>query len=356
MDFETVGTEATSCNASAYPLVSVIIANYNYGQFLGDAIKSVLNQTYRNFELIVVDDGSTDHSREVITAYQDQLISIYQENAGHGAAFNVGIQHSKGSIICLLDSDDYFYSEKVEKVVAAFQEHPEWVQISHWRTSVDQNGNPKGHHDPTTYSTGHVRDFLLQWGRYAWAITSALSYRREALEQVLPIPPRQGLDELVFADTYFTATVPFYGEVGCINEPLMFYRQHGKNYSARSINLSYLIRRRELTADYINATAKQLGLTQRFNLDRDTDYYSLKVLQSGQAAWEASFRIIELTLREGIAIRYDAQQILEALLRRCICVCSPNQAKIYLSLGPRRYLQFKLFGKAVHQSEMSKPV
>jgi len=334
------------------PLVSVIIANYNYGRFLAEAIESVLGQTYRNFELIVVDDGSIDNSREVIESYGDRLIAIFQENAGHGAAMNTGIARSKGEIICLLDSDDYFHREKLFKVVAGFLDHPEWVQISHLRMSIDREGLHIGRYDPKIYSQGDVRSLLLRWGRYGWAITSALTYRRSALQHVLPIPAKQYPEEKVFADTYLTATIPFYGEVGCINEILMFYRLHGTNNS-RTINLPFSIHQRELTASYINRTVKKAGLTKHFDLQRDADYRSLKALQSGGASWIEALQIIWLTLLESIAIRHGALQTLERLLRRGICVLFPTEARAFLRFGPRRYLRFKITGEEQKNFELS---
>jgi glycosyltransferase involved in cell wall biosynthesis len=354
-------TEVTM--TAADPLVSVIIANYNYGRFLAEAIESVLAQTYRNFELIVVDDGSTDNSRKVIESYGDRLKAIFQENAGQGGAFNVGIARSKGEIICFLDSDDYFHREKLAKVVAGFLDHPEWVQISHGRTSVDREGAIIGR-DPTFFSQGDVRNLLLQWGRYAWAVTSALAYRRSALQQVLPIPTKQSevevitdqkTDHLAFgaADTYLTATVPFYGKVGCIREPLMFYRSHGDNKQSRSINLPYLIRQRELTAAYINQAASKVGLNRHFELQRDSDYRSFKALQSGGASWTEALQIIWLTWQESMAIRHDAKDTLERLLRRSVCALFPSEAKTFLRFGPRRYLRFKITAKQPQNLELS---
>jgi len=106
-------------------LVTVIIGNYNYGRFIDRAIENVLDQTYRNVELIVVDDGSTDNSREVIDRYDGKLLKIYKENGGHAAAINVGFERSQGDVICLLDSDDYYAPIKLERTVALYQEFPE---------------------------------------------------------------------------------------------------------------------------------------------------------------------------------------------------------------------------------------
>ena len=104
------------------PLVTVLITNYNYGRFLREAIDSALNQTYRNVEVVVVDDGSTDESREIIDGYGGRIVSVLKENGGQGSAFNAGIAASRGEIICLLDADDSFDLCKVERVVPYCQQ------------------------------------------------------------------------------------------------------------------------------------------------------------------------------------------------------------------------------------------
>lgn len=329
-----MNTDSTNKN----PLVSVIIGNYNYGRFIQKAIESVLHQTYRNFELIVVDDGSTDNSREIIESYQDKLIAIFQENGGQNAAFNTGFGRSQGDIICFLDSDDYYYQDKLAKVVAAFNQNPEWVQISHGRTTVDAEGGIIGR-DPTYFNQGDVKPLLLQWGRYAWAVTSALSYRRSVLEKVLPFPKQP-----TGGDTYLTATVPFYGQIGKINEPLMYYRKHGNNVQANSANFTYLIQQREDTANCINNAARKVGITQHFDIRRDIDYRSFKILQSGRGSLTQTLQIIWMTLQESVAIGHSFKDTSERLVRRSICALFPDEGKTYRTLGLRRYLRFKLTG------------
>ena len=337
---ELLGTGTELNEIECDPLVSVIIDNYNYGCFLAQAIDSVLNQTYQNFELIVVDDGSTDDSQEVIESYGKDLSAIFQENAGQGQAFNNGIAHSKGEIICFLDADDYFHEDKLARVVAGFQAHPEWVQISHCWTSANREGLPIGR-GSTLLNQGDVTDLLLRWGRYAMAITSGLAYRREVLQRVLPIPTKR----TEAADTFLTVTIPFYGEVGCINESLMFYRIHGKNRQAHSGNWSRMLQQRELTVSYINETAAKIGAKDRFDLQRDADYRSLKVLQEGGVHWTETFEIIWLSLQESRAIGRSARDTLERLLRRGICALFPSEGKTVLRLGLSGYLRCKLFSQ-----------
>src|SRR5438132_1625714 len=91
------------------PLVSVLVANYNYGAYVGQAIESVLGQTYGDFEVIVCDDGSTDNSCEVIGRYvrQDPRVKLVRKaNGGMASSWNVAYRHSRGEVLCPLDSDD----------------------------------------------------------------------------------------------------------------------------------------------------------------------------------------------------------------------------------------------------------
>jgi hypothetical protein len=90
------------------PKASIIIPNYNHARYLGDAIRSVLDQEYREFEIIVVDDGSTDNSREVVEGFGDRVRYIWQENQGLSAARNTGIRAAKGEVVSFLDADDMY--------------------------------------------------------------------------------------------------------------------------------------------------------------------------------------------------------------------------------------------------------
>lgn len=104
------------------PLVSVVISTYNYAKYLPTAVKSVLNQTYKNLEIIIVNDGSTDNTDEVIAPYlKDERIKyIKQKNAGQASAKNCGIKNTSGDYIAFLDADDYWRSDKLEKQLNVF--------------------------------------------------------------------------------------------------------------------------------------------------------------------------------------------------------------------------------------------
>ncbi len=106
-------------------MVSVVIPTYNYGQFVTEAVESALDQTYANREVIVVDDGSKDDTRERLAPYIGQIRYIYQDNQGLSAARNTGIRAAKGELIAFLDSDDIWHPSKLELQVRYLAEHPE---------------------------------------------------------------------------------------------------------------------------------------------------------------------------------------------------------------------------------------
>jgi len=108
------------------PLISVIIPTYNKAQYLGEAIKSVLNQTYKNIEIIIIDDGSTDKTREVVKSFDDEgIIYFSQENKGPASARNTGIKKAKGKYIAFLDSDDLWLKEKLKRQIDFMEKNSE---------------------------------------------------------------------------------------------------------------------------------------------------------------------------------------------------------------------------------------
>jgi glycosyltransferase involved in cell wall biosynthesis len=109
------------------PLVSIIVPCYNYGHLLGETLNNILEQSYKNWECIIVDDGSTDNTSSVANEFvknHKQCSYIFQKNAGLSAARNTGLTHSKGSFIQLLDADDFIESNKLFSQINVFSEHP----------------------------------------------------------------------------------------------------------------------------------------------------------------------------------------------------------------------------------------
>ncbi len=109
------------------PKVSVIIPTFNCAVYLPQAIESVLGQTWQDFELIVVDDGSTDDTCQVLAPYQNRLVYLYQENQGESSARNKGIQVAQGEYLAFLDSDDLWLATKLERQITVLEAWPSAV-------------------------------------------------------------------------------------------------------------------------------------------------------------------------------------------------------------------------------------
>lgn len=107
------------------PLVSVVIPTYNHGHYVGQAVDSALNQSYQNIEVLVIDDGSTDDTRQRMVQYGDRIRYIHQPNQGLSAARNTGIANALGDYLAFLDSDDSFHPRKIEAQLACLAAHPE---------------------------------------------------------------------------------------------------------------------------------------------------------------------------------------------------------------------------------------
>lgn len=214
------------------PLVSIIINNYNYAQFIERSIDSAIGQNYRPLEVIVVDDGSTDNSREVISSYGDRIHAIFQPNGKQSAALNAGFAASKGEVILFLDADDYLLPTAIEQIVAAFQPG---IGKVHFRLQVvDGENEPLSYCIPSVgmkLDSGEVWRKLLQVSSYVSSPMSGNAYRRETLIPVFPIPG----EYKTTGDDYLMISTPFYAkELASIDEPIAAYRVHNSNQWALS--------------------------------------------------------------------------------------------------------------------------
>jgi glycosyltransferase involved in cell wall biosynthesis len=127
------------------PKIAVIIPAYNQSQYLSQAIQSVLEQTFSDWEAVIVDDGSTDETRNVTLSYQDpRLHYVYQENRGLSAARNTGIRHSTAPHLSFLDSDDMFLPEKLTLLLATLEQSPDLGLVAGQAVPVDEYGSRVG--------------------------------------------------------------------------------------------------------------------------------------------------------------------------------------------------------------------
>ncbi len=163
------------------PKVSVVIPVYNGEKYIRHAIKSVAEQTYPNVEIIVVDDGSTDNTKDLVTNNFPSVVYVYQENQGAAAARNLGIKNSTGEYLAFLDSDDIWLPEKIARQMAAIKKNPE-IKIVHTNIRVEVDGRMRDTVYPTDHQAGRIfEELLLQQGS---VVCSTLLLRRECLEKV----------------------------------------------------------------------------------------------------------------------------------------------------------------------------
>jgi glycosyltransferase involved in cell wall biosynthesis len=217
--------------ANYQPLVSVVINNYNYQHFLVRCINSALSQTYAKTEVIVVDDGSTDNSREVIERYRGRIVPVYKSNGGQASALNRGFEYARGDFLVFLDSDDELLPSALERVAEVFGQNENISHVIFRLQVVDAENRPTGALLPSSrlqLASGNIQKQLIRNRSYTHPPTSGHVFRKSAITEIMPIP------ELVFrkgAAAYLVYTVDIVGELRSIDEPLGLYRIHNTNVS-----------------------------------------------------------------------------------------------------------------------------
>jgi Glycosyl transferase family 2 len=215
----------------AKPLVSVLMSNYNYAQFIGDAIESVLEQSYSYIELVVCDDGSTDDSVRIIRRYADRdrrVTLVSKANGGMASALNAAYSRSQGSIICFLDSDDLFAPGKLDVVLAAWATSSNAGMLCHPLVRI-VNGETRHGLVPEfgRLERGWIAHSVhSRGGRWVSPTTSGISLHRTLAQLVFPIPEQR----FPFTADWFIYTLgPLLAITATADAPLGFYRIHGSN-------------------------------------------------------------------------------------------------------------------------------
>jgi glycosyltransferase involved in cell wall biosynthesis len=205
-------------------LVSVVIACYNQAKFLADAIESVLTQTYSRYEIILVDDGSTDHSAKVAGAYPE-VTYIYQANQGLAAARNSGWRACRGDFVVFLDADDRLLSNALSVGQSCLQENSACAFVSGHFRYISTDGRFLSEYPQTHVERDHYEALLR--GNYI-GMHATVMYRRGALEAA------GGFNESLAAcedyDLYLRLARNY--PLCCHSSVVAEYRQHGTNMSA----------------------------------------------------------------------------------------------------------------------------
>jgi hypothetical protein len=212
-------------------VVDIVINNHNYGAFLEDAIESACGQTYERVNVLAVDDGSTDDSRQILARYGDRIGLVLQENGGQASALNAGMERCEGDLVIFLDADDVLRPEAAALVAAAFAADEGVSKVQFRMETIDAQGKPTGELKPAAHlplPSGDVREAELAYPYdLVWMATSANAFRSEALRRILPIPVQEY--PVTGADWYLVHLTALLGRVVSLDAVGASYRVHGAN-------------------------------------------------------------------------------------------------------------------------------
>jgi glycosyltransferase involved in cell wall biosynthesis len=209
--------------------VSVLIDTYNHERFIEKAIASVLEQDFpaAQREIIVIDDGSTDATPEIVRRFEPEVRYLRKKNGGQASAFNVGIPECRGEIIAFLDGDDYWLPGKLSRVMEVFANNPAVGLVGHAIKETLPDGSerisaPEKDEQLRINSTATARTFRL---RKSFLGTSRMAIRSEVARRILPVP-----ENLIFeADEYLFTLAAVVSDTLILQQPLTCYVIHGNN-------------------------------------------------------------------------------------------------------------------------------
>ncbi|WP_242966693.1 glycosyltransferase [Desulfosporosinus sp. FKA] len=207
------------------PKVSVIIPTYNYAQYVGIAVKSVLDQNYPNMEIFVVDDGSTDQTQEILMPFIPWIHYYYKDNGGTASALNFGLAVASGKYVCWLSSDDIFLADKVAKQVCLMEKEPALGFSYTSFVMIDGAGSKQYEVHSPFYSDQRVMVQKLMEGCFING--SSVMMRKSALDQVGYFD--ESMATVHDYELWFRMLRSY--PCGFLDELLLGYRWHGRNGS-----------------------------------------------------------------------------------------------------------------------------
>jgi glycosyltransferase involved in cell wall biosynthesis len=211
------------------PFITALIDTYNHERFIEEAIRSVVEQDFSlsDTEVLVVDDGSTDRTPEIVRKFSPQVRLLRKDNGGQASAFNAGVSEACGEIVAFLDGDDWWAPGKLTAVAEAFAANPGVGLVGHGITEVCPDGHRRTEVPRETTrlrisSVEHAKRFRMLRGFLG---TSRLSCRRDLLRRIGSVP-----EGLVFeADEYLFTLASIFADLMILRGPFTFYRVHGEN-------------------------------------------------------------------------------------------------------------------------------
>lgn len=246
------------------PLFSVLIASYNQAGYIEDTLDSVAAQSFGDYELVVVNDGSTDDTAARVEAWMERFRRTHPnravletvENGGQSAALEHGFGLCAGRYVCLLDSDDLWLPEKLARVAEAVAANPEAGMIVHPLFVIDEAGRRSGAVRPlrAQLSEGDLREQVRRTTRQIAPATTGVTIRADVFRGLLPMPTR-GFRSA--ADSYLTFGASLRAPVRALPEPLGEYRMHAGSMYLRRITTAEGLRQ---TVELQRSIARHFGI------------------------------------------------------------------------------------------------
>lgn len=219
---------------------------YNAERHVREAVDSLLAQSYEDFEVVLVNDGSTDRSAEILAGYDDARLQILDngENLGHPRSLNIALNAARGRLIARLDADDVAEPQRLERQVTEMERRPELDVLGSWTTEIDENGREIGKFSYPPSET------LIRWGMARTNVVyhPSVIMRRSMLERVRGYRP-----EIDCADDYdlFTRILEAGGRIGILPERLLRYRRSEGQISSRRVERQ-VAQAREVRRRYVS--------------------------------------------------------------------------------------------------------
>ncbi len=290
------------------PHVSIVMTLYNSERFIGEAIDSALAQTYRDREIIVIDDGSTDGSAAVVRHFGEAVRYQYQANRGAAAATNAGIRLSSGGYIAFLESDDVWQPVMLEEKMAVFESRPEIGAVNNDLQYVSEQGVPeddliRGWRPDQCFARIFLKGFNF--------MLSSLMLRRSAFEAAGPFD--EGFVKAGFQDIEWYARLMQVTNVHYLPKPLTLFRRHGDR-----IPDEVQIRNERYLLDRLWERFQDDPVKRRYLLHREVGFVAdaakRKIARGELAAGRAGLRAaLALAFKERVAPKMALRSVLRLL-------------------------------------------
>jgi hypothetical protein len=278
---------------SSVPIpVDIVITNHNYARFLPDAVESACAQTHPDVNVVVVDDGSTDGSQDVLRRFSDRVEVVLKEQGGQASALNAGVERCRGQILLLLDADDVLRPQAAARVAAAFAADPRLAKVQFPMAIVDADRRPTGEVKPGGHLQAPVGDQRAAELAFpfdiAWLPGGGTGFRADAVRRILPIPegdyPRSG------ADWYLVHLTALLGDAALLDDVCAEYRIHGAN--------SYELERDEIDLEHVRESIAFARVTTR-SLEALADELGLERPRPLLSCADLANRLVSLRLEPG---------------------------------------------------------